>query len=363
MCKVYNSVGCLTTVKSHLDRNNITEFKSLNEVIAFKQSYAALRQCIISRSETAIEKEKCDLVSDNLQLRDSIKATKEAVENELLQEINYLKLRLQLLLSLTHENALQKIVNYFRIVFLKKKIQRHELVLPLRVFQSVHQLLETCQMNENRYNYISTKFQDAVIDNCAVDLSMLERKKNLIDAIVDSIYGAIGEQKVVKELQCLPDEYVLINDFRLSFNPPIYNLGENEHVKSIQADHLLIGPSGVFLIETKNWSAQSLNNPNMRSPVSQVQRTGFALFTVLNSRTSGFTLNQHHWGKRKIAVKNIVVLINQKPVGEFQHVKVLTLNQLLGYIKYFPPIFTRKETEQIASELLSLSGKRGSTHF
>ncbi|MEX6690859.1 nuclease-related domain-containing protein [Danxiaibacter flavus] len=356
MCRVYNPVGCLTTVKSHLNQNNITEFNSLNEVIAFQRSYAASRQCIISNAEIAIEKEKNQIISDNLRLKISIKSAKDAAEKALQEQIEYLKLRLESLMSLTHRNTLRKITNYFRIAFLKKKIRRYELILPFRVFQSVQQLMKIHQDNESRYNYITTRFQDAVIENCAHELSMLERKKALIDEVNSSIYGAIGEQKVVKELECLSDEYVLINDFCMSFNPPIYNRNENDHIRSIQVDHLLIAPSGVFLIETKNWSEQSLNNSNMRSPVSQVKRTGFALFTILNSGTARSGLSQHHWGKRKIPLKNIVVSINQKPLGEFQYVKVLALNQLLGYIRHFPPTFTRRETEEIANELLSLSG-------
>jgi hypothetical protein len=49
-------------------------------------------------------------------------------------------------------------------------------------------------------------------------------------------------------------------------------------------------------------------------------------------------------------------MINRKPAEDFQYVKVLTLNQLLKYIEYFPPAFTRRETEDIAEELLRLAG-------
>jgi len=344
-------------VKSHLHRHNITEFKSLNEVISFQKEYAASRQKIISNSEVAIENEKNNIISENLQLKNSIELKKVAVKKELLEQIEYLKTRLQILSSLNPHNFWRKITNYIRIVFLKKKISSYELALPSKILQSVHQLMITHQKNEHRYNYITSRFQDAVIDNCSVALKTLERKKSLIDEVNHSIYGAIGEHRVVKVLENLSDEYVLINDFCLSFNPPIYNRNENDHIKSIQVDHLLIAPSGVFLIETKNWSEQSLNSLSLRSPVSQIKRTSFALFIVLKKKAEGLNLSQHHWGKRKIPLKNLLVLINQKPREEFQHVKVLTLNQLLDYIKYFPPIFTRKETERLANELIRLSTK------
>jgi len=344
-------------VKSHLHQHNITEFNSLNEVIAFQKGYTASRQNIILNSEVAIENEKNNIISENLQLKNSIELTKASVKKELLEQIEHLKTRLQILSSLNPQNTWRKVTNYFRIVFLKKKIRSFELALPSEILQSVSQLMITYQKNENRYNYITSRFQNAVIDNCSAALKTLERKKALIDEVNNSIYGAIGEHKVVKVLETLSDEYVLINDFCLSFNPPIYNRNENDHIKSIQVDHLLIAPSGVFLIETKNWSEQSLNSLSLRSPISQLKRTSFALFIVLNKKIEGLSLSQHHWGKKKITLKNLLVLINQKPPEEFQYVKVLTLNQLLHYIKYFPPIFTRRETERLANELISLSRK------
>ncbi|MFX7621219.1 hypothetical protein ABTJ52_23125, partial [Acinetobacter baumannii] len=74
---------------------------------------------------------------------------------------------------------------------------------------------------------------------CLTPLKELERKKTLIDEINTSIYGAFGEQKVVKELKQLSDEYFLINDFNLFFPTPIYNRNENDYIKSIQIDHIL----------------------------------------------------------------------------------------------------------------------------
>lgn len=355
MCKVYNSVGCLTTVKSQLNRYNITEFKSLNEVIAFQKNYRTLRQNIISNSEIEIEREKSRIISDNLQLKNSIDSTKEAIENELLKQIQSLKIRVEMLSSLNHWNTWRKLINCFKVYFLKKRIRRYELALPIKILQSVEPAMKLYQKNEERCNYITMKSQDAVIDNCLESLKELEKKKAIIDEVNSSIYGAIGEQKVVKELERLSDEYILINDFNLSFSPPIYNRVENDHIKSIQVDHLLIAPAGVFLIETKNWSEQSLNNLSLRSPVAQLKRTSFALFAVLNNNKGEFALNQHHWGKKKIALKNLLVLINQKPQEDFQYVKVLTLNQLLNYIKYFPATLTRSETENIANALISLS--------
>ena len=234
MCKIYNSVGCLTTVKSHLHRHDITEFKSLNEVIAFQKNYETLRQQIISNSEIEIENEKRNLISENLKLTDSIERTKIEVEKMILEEIEYLKLQLENL-SLTPMNVWQKISRYFKVLFLKKKVRRKEVNLPFEVSQSVRQSVDTLTRNQTRYNHIISGFQDEVIDNCSAELRTIEKQKAVIDEVNNSIYGAIGEQKVVKELEKLSDEHVLINDFCLSFSPPIYNRQEDDHIKSYRS--------------------------------------------------------------------------------------------------------------------------------
>ena len=47
-------------------------------------------------------------------------------------------------------------------------------------------------------------------------------------------------------------------------------------------------------------------------------------------------------------------MTNSKPKEEFQYVKILTVNELPGYIKYFKPTFSNNETQEITNYLLSL---------
>ena len=61
MCKVYNNVGSLTTIKAHLYQHNIHDFNSLNEVMAFQKNYLVYQQQIISNHEHLIEQEKNSL--------------------------------------------------------------------------------------------------------------------------------------------------------------------------------------------------------------------------------------------------------------------------------------------------------------
>lgn len=136
---------------------------------------------------------------------------------------------------------------------------------------------------------------------------------------------------------------------RGSLLQPLYNRKEDDRIYSVQIDHLLVSKSGIFLLETKNWSKTSVRNLDLRSPVAQIIRTSFALFVMLNSdlESQGLGLASHHWGAKKIPIRNIIVMINQKPREEFKYVKVLSLDNLIGYIQYFDETFDGAEVKGI----------------
>jgi hypothetical protein len=269
MCNVYRSVGSLTTIKSHLQRNHITEFTSLNALIAFQKNYPTSRQQIILKHEHSITQEKHALNCEISQLDQLIKEKKKAIEEDLRKEIEQLKQDLNRL-SASSRNVIRSLINYFKKHSLKRKIRNSELNVDSQISLQLGQSINTLTEKTNRYHFITSHFNDAVQESSRASVSELERKKKVIDEINNSIYGAIGEQKVVKELENLSNDYFLINDFCISFSPPIYNRQENDRISSIQIDHLLVSPFGVFLIETKNWSDQSLNNLSLRSPVQQI---------------------------------------------------------------------------------------------
>jgi len=103
-----------------------------------------------------------------------------------------------------------------------------------------------------------------------------------------------------------------------------------------------------------------LNNLSFYSPVQQIKRANFVLFKILTQEIANYrlNLNRHHWGNRKIPIRNLIVLTNSKPKEEFQYVKILTVNELLGYVAYFKPTFSNKETQEIANYLLNLTNQK-----
>ncbi|MEL1254079.1 nuclease-related domain-containing protein [Flavobacterium sp. DGU38] len=358
MCKTYNKIGSLKSLKLHLEQNNIYDFKSLKEVIAYQKSYTVLRQKLISHHGNLIEEEKNMLNIDLPNLGSAIETQRQISVETLTNEIDKLKQQLTILTSNSSTNFFQKLATGLKYWKYKRKIKRKEDNFEIEVEISISKLVEDYKFKSNRHQFITSYFNEAVMQSAQYSLSELERKKTAIDEINNFIYGALGEQKVVKELEeNLSDEYFLINDFAVSFSPVIYNKKENDYIKSVQIDHILVGPSGIFLIETKNWSEKSLENWSLRSPVEQIKRTSFALFYLLNNEMSNYhlTLDRHHWGEKKIPLKNLIVLTNTKPKEEFQYVKILTIHELLGYVNYFKPIFSYSETKRIADMILRIN--------
>ena len=202
----------------------------------------------------------------------------------------------------------------------------------------------------NNHNALVNDYEAVLSQRSSDSYRELKFIKETVEGLYSTIAGAVGENTVVSELQKLSDEYYLINDFSLNFNPPIFNKRDNDRIYSIQIDHLLISQSGIFVLETKNWSSKSIENLDLRSPVEQIKRASYALFVFLNSdKNQGLVWN--HWGSKKIPIKNIIVMTNKAPKSDFQHVKVLPLDKLNGYIQYFDEIFDKAETENIFNYL------------
>ena len=76
MCRTYNMIGSLTTLKAQLDDYHIHDFKSLKEVIDFQSSYTTYRQELLANHENLIVQEKKILEMDLPQLDTTIETQK-----------------------------------------------------------------------------------------------------------------------------------------------------------------------------------------------------------------------------------------------------------------------------------------------
>ncbi len=158
--------------------------------------------------------------------------------------------------------------------------------------------------------------------------------KNECNNVVTSYYflknnqsflvGAIGEEFVIALLSQLPQEYHVINDVNLHFHRAIYWREKNEYIKNSQIDHIVVGPNGIFLLETKNWKASDID---LKSDVliSQVRRSSLSLW---------YYLKDYYQGSERPRIRNVIVSMKSLPSSRKpdKYIDIVTPHQLCGYI-------------------------------
>jgi len=91
--------------------------------------------------------------------------------------------------------------------------------------------------------------------------------------------GAQAELEVIERLRLLPETFVVFNDVRLRANRTIYF--DDAYLQSAQIDHVVLGPTGVFTIETKCWSRATAESSSHHNPFDQSKRAGYLCYDLL----------------------------------------------------------------------------------
>ncbi|MGA3289111.1 MAG: nuclease-related domain-containing protein [Candidatus Bathyarchaeia archaeon] len=158
--------------------------------------------------------------------------------------------------------------------------------------------------------------------------------------------GWEGEKQVAKLLSNkLSDDYLLINDLYL-------------HNGGGDIDHIILGPTGIFVLETKNWSGditcngdewQRPGKGNFKgSPSLQVKRNAAKIKNLIDSSQAFRSLG--------IWVEGIVVFTNNHATFHLNNptVLILKLPQLPNHITAHvnSSRYSRQQLEAIGKEIL-----------
>jgi hypothetical protein len=353
MATINGEIGSLEHLLSLLKDNGVTFLSSLDEIISFKQNYVAkieeIEKEIKNDLSIEIEKAKGKVL---LLSKDYDKALEERGKL-LIKEKNNISKQIT-----AFSKKPKNIFTYFYYIYKGYILTKRKNVLANHFEKEKKRPLiplnNKITAGIKNVTYLENNSSLVISERLASKTKHFKKAKDILDENNSTFFGAIGEQKAVNELKKLPDTFTIINNFKLEFNPPIYNRSTDQRIYSIQADHIVIGPSGIFLIETKNWSRDSINKIDLYSPVEQIKRSNYALFCYLNNSVNNGSLSlfKDHWGDRKISVHNIILMVNAKPSKEFQYVKIVGLPEICGYITYFKPIFNNKEIRQILNYLM-----------
>lgn len=92
--------------------------------------------------------------------------------------------------------------------------------------------------------------------------------------------GVRGEIQVINTLRTLPEGYYVLNEVMISFEKAIYWKKYGEYLKSAKIDHIVVGETGIFLIETKNWTSEHLKRSDFL-PHKQIERANYLVYVQL----------------------------------------------------------------------------------
>ena len=350
MAKIIGQVESLKSLKAELINRNVKRFSSVGDINRFIKDFPKEKQNILKYHEDS-------LIKELKQKNDRIFENEKKVE--VVKDFESFKLNARIEKYIKSKSVLENKRGFFIIeviAFIRKKILKRKIAYLQDNFDRIinkyfRKIKKEIDQDTNNVRYLSENKQKVILERSSPEIDKIEHEKKTVDELRTIIAGAVGESLVEKEIRKLSDDFTLINDYRLNFKPPIFNKKTKDRIFSIQLDHLLVSQSGIFILETKNWSKKSIQSLDLRSPVDQIIRTSYAMFIVANNNIS---LNKHHWGKKQIPIRSVIVMINEKPKFDFKYVKIKQLKELNRYIEYFEPIFSRDEVESIANSLIRI---------
>ncbi|SIS86132.1 Nuclease-related domain-containing protein [Zobellia uliginosa] len=348
MARIYGTIESLKSLKSELEGKGISRFSSVKEIKDFLANYKSEKQSILDDTSAQLDAEYFKTCK-SIELKNKKKTeinnfNEESISNK----TNEIQRKIDVIKNKKGENLFKKIVSSIKLYYLKKESHRFQKKTTELANSALKNISRSIEKDEVFIKAYETEKPSLIEKRAKPKTEKLEYTLSVIENSRNLISGAIGENLVVKEIKKLSDDYVLINDFNLNFSRPIFYKKHNQRIYSIQIDHLLISKAGIFIIETKNWSKSSVESMSLRSPIEQIERANFALYIYISEN---ITLNGHHWGEQQIPIRNLIVMINNKPKGVFKYVKVKLLNEINDYIKYFEPVLTENQVNRIANIL------------
>jgi hypothetical protein len=135
----------------------------------------------------------------------------------------------------------------------------------------------------------------------------------------------------------------------MNYHPPIYRRKTNDWIKSIQIDHIVVGPTGLYLIETKNWSKESTQNTDFYSPSEQLRRSAHAIFCELSDPSNAYKFYsfQTYDGMQKISAKQILLMVGNGSYDDVDFVRVCSLDTVNPYITYGREVFSPEQMKEL----------------
>ena len=342
---ILNESGAVTDLFKKLREKSIKRFSSVDEIIEFGQNYQNEIDSFKLKKETEIQEDAKALSKEKERLYGEYIDRKAELTAKTTEQIEMLKSVIDDL----NDSFFQRIKKFiFRL-----RLKHVEANFDRIVGKPLKKTLSTIKKHEARIKYLTEDAEKELEIRTKSFVKEIGYIHSELKQLSSLIYGSVGELKAIALFKTLPRDFYVINDYRRSFKPPLYNKREKDRIYSVQIDHIVIGPPGVFVVETKYWSKKSIENHDLFSPVSQLKRSGYALFRVVNDyiKKGNFGIFSTNWGKTQISVGNILLMMNSTTKHQFQFVKVLTESNFIRYVTSRPQTLTGDQIRALLNKL------------
>jgi hypothetical protein len=138
---------------------------------------------------------------------------------------------------------------------------------------------------------------------------------------------------ILDELHKLPHRFCVLKNRFLRLRWFVTYQNTSESFNSCQIDYLVIGPTGVFIIEAKNWDDDYYTQ---KLPHIEVDKAGLVVYIKLSN----------HF-RRYIPINNIVVTNRKVPIVKYGRVEQLFIWQLTPFIFSFKNCVSNSEIRKI----------------
>lgn len=318
------------------------DFQSIQEIDNAKKELEATLPKQEEETRKDIEREIRELETKSNEIKEAIEGKSKDILEDIKHEMENLKSEINALnIELDRENLFSFLISIAKrfISSIKRWRKRRRYNYLRNPEKEIGKRLkpEYQELNEaeRMQNYLRQNTQEEIDRR----LKPLKDKIERINEIVKSkeYKGAQGEVKVISQLEKLPDEFHVFNDLYLKSEEWIkFN---EKPLNTAQIDHLVVGPTGVYVIETKNWSEEFVHETFEGAgytPYDQIERASYLVYRKLNHMRYGNTLEKayHRLASKEIKVRSIIAVCGSKlPLGDRSSVAVLFPERIPGYIQ------------------------------
>jgi hypothetical protein len=296
MAKIHGISNCTRFLLDGLKPINGKKLSSFKEIVFFHDNFSS----ILSDTKNVVAKQQDDLIS-------ALTARENVLTNQINEDIARQRRDVEARIAHLHDRF-ETSETFFR----KAGYYLEYLIAKVMSYKGIYPSDETVQELQRIRNRKDTTIRQKpfTIENAE---KAVNEARWFLTFNTSFVIGAEGEERVIQLLSALSDDYHILND--VNFN--------DGHTETYQIDHIVVGPTGFFLLETKNWKTLD-SEDQIQKLAQQVRRSNNALRKYLRGESEDIV----PW------IQSIVVSVNRNQSGLriSLYVDIITPDQLCWYI-------------------------------